>query len=296
MPKILVRRLIALLTVLIAVLPAGLLLSETAAAGFAVAGDGEIIGGITVAQAADDLRDDGVAAISSSVQASALVPIVADARSKDLAFGVLVTDIEMSQPSCNELAGALSAATGLTVLVLTPRAGRAASSTLSSSVLAEAQDAAAVQDTDDVAAARAFVAKATEKSSGPWLLIGGVAVVLLIAVLGWWWSRRRAQGRTGDHLAELSAGLQQRSTALADQILGLSDRVEVLGRPDLEARFDQAGADYGRLQETLAQAVTDRAAVNSAATTLSDLERRLDQLDREVDALAPGIQPPSPAG
>jgi hypothetical protein len=95
---------------------------------------------------------------------------------------------------------------------------------------------------------------------------------------------------------ELAAGLQQRSTALAGQILGLSERVEVLGRPDLEARFDQASADYSRLQETLALPVTDRTAVNGAATTLSDLERRLDQLDREVDVLAPGIEPPSPTG
>ncbi len=296
MPTNLLRRLLTLLAVLVVTLSLGLLSSGPASAKGLALADGEIIGGITVATAADDLRDDGVAAISTSIQASALAPIVADARSRHLELGVLVTGIEMSQASCNDLAGALSAATGLTVLVLTPEAGKASSSTLSASVLTDAQDAAAVYGTDDVAAARAFVAKATERSSGPWMLIGGVVVVIVIALLGWAWSRRRSRDRAGHHLEELTAALQQRSTALADQILGLSERVEVLGRPDLEARFDQAGADYSRLQETLGQAVTDRGAVNTAATALSDLERRLDQLDREVDALAPGIQPPSPAG
>ncbi|MEJ7651447.1 MAG: DUF6676 family protein [Nakamurella sp.] len=296
MPTNLLRRLLTLLAVLVVTLSLGLLPSGPAAAGAVGLADDDIIGGITVSQAADDLRDDGVAVVSSSVQAAALTTIVADARSRELEFGVLVTDIDMSQTSCNDLAGALGAATGLTVLVLTPHAGKASSSTLSSAVLSEAQDAAAAHPTDDIAAARAFVAKATEKSGGPWMLIGGVALVLVIGVLGWWWSRRRSKDRAGHHLEELTAGLQQRSAALADQILGLSERVEVLGRPDLEARFDQAGADYSRVQETLGQAVTDRVAVNTAATGLSDLERRLDQLDREVDALAPGIQPPSPAG
>ena len=296
MPTNPLRRLLALLATLVAIMLLGVLASGPAAAGAVGLADDVIIGGITVATAAEDLRDDGVAAISSSIQVSALAPIVADARSKDLEFGVLVTDIAMSQASCNDLAGALSAATGLTVLVLTPNAGKASSSTLSASVLTDAQDAAAVYGTDDVAAARAFVTKATERSSGPWMLIGGVALLVIIGVLGWWWSRRRSKDRAGHHLEELTAGLQQRSAALADEILGLSERVEVLGRPDLEARFDQAGADYSRLQETLGQPVTDRGAVNTAATALSDLERRLDQLDREVDALAPGIQPPSPTG
>lgn len=300
MPRTGPRRIVLLLSFFLAALVTapflGALGASASASPVPHRADGGIIGGINVDQAVADLQDDGVAVISSSTSVSSLASIVADAKRKGLAFGVLATGVNMSETDCSRLAQTLSNATHLTVLVLTPGPGHAISPVLSASVLQDAQKAAAAAGLNDVAATQAFVGVATQKSSGPWVTIGIIAAVILLGGGFLLWSRRRRTAAAEHQRDDLTAGLKDRWSKLAPQILGLSARVEVLGRPDLEARFDQASSDYSTLQPIFAAPIADQAVLDSTTATVADLEQRLGALDAEVDALAPGIEPPSPAG
>lgn len=273
----------------------GLLLAGVAPA--AAAQEGETVAGISVDAVVASLAGDHVAVVESRFSESALAEVVADARAKNLELSVVSVGARLIKQDAQELAAVVASRVGGTVLVLSPTAGGQYSSQLSSTQQKDAQTALGAAGDDDVAGVRAYVESATA-AGFPWALVG--IVVLIVAVLGavafGAWRRHRRQQDDDEQLADLATGLSHRLGKLAPQVLGLAPRVEVAGRPDLEERFNRASGDYASLKETLSTAPKNRAEIDRSAATLSDLERRLGALDRELDALLPGMEPPSPAG
>lgn len=272
----------------------GLLLAGAAPA---AAQDGGTVAGISIDAVVASLGEDHVATIGSRFSERALAQVVADARAKNLELSVVSVGDRLIKSDAQELAAEVASRVGGTVLVLSPTAGGQYSSQLSSTQQQDARSALLAAGDDDVAAARAYVDSATA-TGFPWAIVG--IVVLIAAVLGavafGAWRRHRQREDDDEQLADLASGLSHRLGKLAPQVLGIVPRVEVAGRPDLQERFDRASADYAVLKETLSTPPQNRAEIDRSAASLSDLERRLDVLDRELDALLPGLEPPSPAG
>lgn len=281
---------------LVLLAPLWLLLAGTGPAAAAAAPE-DVIGGISVDAVVASLADDHVAVVESRFSEPALAQVVADARSENLMLSVVSVGDRLLASDAQELAAVVQSRVGGTVLVLSPTAGGQYSSELSTSQQEDAQSALLAAGDDDVAGVRAYVDSATSEGF-PWAIVG--IVVLIAGVLGavafGAWRRHRQQQDDDEQLADLATGLSDRLANLAPQVLGLAPRVEVAGRPDLEDRFNRASGDYAVLKETLATPPQNRAEIDRTAASMSDLERRLDDLDTELDALLPGIEPPSPAG
>lgn len=272
----------------------GLLLAGT---GPAAAAPEDVIGGISVDDVVTSLADDHVAVVGSRFSEAELAQVVADARSENLMLSVVSVGEPLLKQVASDLTAEVHSRVGGTVLVISPQGSDQESSELSNAQQDDAQAALLAAGQDDVAAVRAYVDSATA-TGFPWTIVGIVALIAVVlgAVAFGAWRRHRQQQDDDEQLADLATGLSDRLGNLAPQVLGIAPRVEVAGRPDLEDRFNRASGDYAALKETLATPPQNRAEIDRTAASMSDLERRLDDLDTELDALLPGMEPPSAAG
>jgi hypothetical protein len=259
--------------------------------------DGETVAGISVDEVVSALADNHVAVLDSTASESDLAAIAADARSKGLNLWIVSLSKRLTNDDAKQLAELIRARLHGTVLVLSPTAGGQDSDELSGSQQADAQAAAIAAGSDDVAAARAYLESATAKGF-PWpLVIIGMLVLVVIGAIAYGLIRRNRK-KSADHeaLADLTKGLQNRLQVLAPLMLTITSRIGLVDRPDLADRFNRAGADYTRLGGEVATPLTSRAEVDRAAAEVATVEKTLDDIDRQLDALLPGLEGPSPAG
>jgi len=277
--------------------PGGVWATITAAVLNQSAADEDVIGGVRVADVVAALNDDHVAVIGSATDEARLAQVVSDARARNLELSVVSLKARLTVSDAKLMAAEVQTKVGGTVLVLTPTSGGLYSSELSGTQQDAAKAAAVAAGDDAVAAARAFADSATAKGF-PWLLVVvGVVVLGILAVVGAGiWRRKRRADTDQQALAELSTHLSDRLGKLAPQILGIAPRLEVAKRPDLDARFDRASGDYSQLQARMATPLVRRQEIDAATAQIADLEKRLAAIDRELDTLLPGLEPPSPAG
>ncbi|MDQ6657661.1 MAG: hypothetical protein M3Z00_05465 [Actinomycetota bacterium] len=283
--------------------PAAAMPSPAVAAAHAIGASAELvadvdtIGGIKIDTVVSELADDNVAVIGSRASESALAGVAAAAKSRGLQLAIVSLGARLTESDANLMAQELRSRVGGTVLVLTPTSGGVDSSTLSGTQQSAAKAAAAKAGDDDVAASTAFVDSATAKGFPTVLVVVGVIVVLIVAVIvAGYLRRRRTQQQDHASLAVRTAELADRVGKLSPLILAIAPRMDVAKRPDLSARFNQAGADYTTLRDAVAKPLATGSEIDAAAAEIADLQRRLGSLDEQLDTLLPGMEPPSPAG
>lgn len=255
------------------------------------------IGGVSVDQVVKALGDDHVAVIGSGADEAALAKIAAAARAKGLDLSIVSLSARLTSDYADTLAQQVLTRVHGTVLVLTPVSGAPDSDELSEKQQQDAAAAAKAAGGSDVSAAQAFADSATAKPF-PWSLVVIGAIILVVIgaiVLG---MRERTRKRKADHatLADLTQGLAKRVGVLGSLILGISARIGMVERPDLQARFGRGSAEYNRLRDQVATPLQSRTEVDAAAADIAALDKQLGDIDEQLDALLPGLEPPAPAG
>lgn len=243
---------------------------------------------------AADIADDGVAVVDSQTSESALREVVAEAKDKDIDLGLVVIGHSVDPPDVQSLANQLMVRTGKSVLVIARNYLKGESKEISGAENAKAEQAA-IAARDDVTAARAYLG-ALHTTSHTWLwVLGGIVVVIVLA--GIWLRARRARnaGKPADPAAT-TAALRDRLGGLSGQIVEMSGRIDLAGRPDLTQRFNEASATYAQLLQRLAQPLDSQRAADASKAEIDALASALQDLETELSRHLPGMQPPAPAG
>lgn len=259
--------------------------------------DDDTVAGISVTDVVNDLADDHVAVIGSGADPAALASIAAEARSNGVNLSIVSLSTRLTNDDARLLAEKVRSRVHGTVLVLTPTSGGQDSDELSGTKQDDAKAAAAAAGGDDVAAARAYMESATAKAF-PWslVIIGVIILVVIGAIVYGVIGRNRKKKADHDALADLTRGLSKRIETLAPLMLSIPPRIDLAKRPDLEDRFNRAGAEYTKLRDLVATPLGSRREVDATATDVAALEKTLDDIDQQLDVLLPGLEPPSPAG
>lgn len=283
----------ALLTVLAFVLVAPLATPAAGAAPTPLRTETEEVADYQINDLVTDLGDDGVAVVGSSANVAELTKIAADAHNQGIKLSIVVLGKNLIQVDSTQIAELVRARVGGTTLVLTPTSGGFNSDEVSISKQNEAAKAAGKYLTNPVEAARQFAAVLTKKGF-PWILvlIGLVVVGIGVAVFLGFRKRRASEVADEQQLASLTQSLHERVSKLASLVLANSSRVDLAQRPDLTEKATRAGAEYNRLREKLSAPLKSRDEVNQYGSEVSTLEKQVTDLDGELDALLPGLEPP----
>jgi hypothetical protein len=126
--------------------------------------------------------------------------------------------------------------------------------------------------------------------TGALLLAVGLGVVGVVTFAGWRWRERRRREQSERLLTEAREEVRGQISALAEQILQLSDRVELAGNAEASGLFSDATAAYGQAQQELERVKAPQ-----------ELERISDELDHarwQLEAVAASLDgrepPPRP--
>ncbi|WP_029135913.1 Rv1476 family membrane protein [Nakamurella lactea] len=259
--------------------------------------DGDTIGGVSVDDVVSALGTNHVAVIGTTASESELAQIAQQARDGGVNLSIVSLKTRLTSKDAQTLAGEIKARVGGTVLVLTPDSAAQYSDELSGSQQSAAEAAVKAAGGDDVSAARAYMESATAKPF-PWSLvvIGLVALVVIGAIVYGVIGRNRRKKADHEALADLTLGLGKRLQVLAPLMLTITSRIGLVDRPDLADRFNRASGDYTRLGGVVATPLTSRAEVDRTAAEIATVEKTLDDIDRQLDTLLPGLEGPSPAG
>lgn len=224
--------------------------------------------------------EDGTAPINAMEELAVRYP--------SMGFVGLAVDVD----DADFLAEDVLARTGVrdTVVVLTPTQVGVASATIDTSTIDEALDAAFASAGDSYETDFREFAEALESAGSGgfsvwWLVLGGVG---LVGFLMWRGSRRDAE-TVERRLEQARAEITAQMSVIADQILELSDRVDLSDDAGAEAHYRRGSEIFSEAEPRLDSAVTH--------LHLEELSDDLDDARWELaaaEALLNGEDPPPP--
>lgn len=195
----------------------------------------------------------------------------ADQLDLDLRIAVLAADGD-AEATAVELRDALG---GVTVVVFTADRFGFASAELSNDRLTDALEAATeALAGDSIENGVDALVDALEPGPGfPWGWVTAIAVagVAVLAFGGRFWDSKARAARQARRIERWKSELRDRASAISDEVLDLSDRVELADSPPLSTRYRDAVAEVRDVE-----AIIDDA---EGAHDLDDVETRISELE-----------------
>lgn len=213
------------------------------------------VGNVDVDAVVADLDTDHLAGVApASPDYAPLIAQIERANSSSIDLNVVVLGQEITGAEPDDVAAAILASVGGTVLVLTPNPQNmlTRSQTISQTDLDDAVNAARSTGSD-VAAVRAFV-DALTVTGFPWSLVVilGVIVLLIVVVAAVLWRRRRGHREEEAGLDRKTAEIGSLVTDLEVDLNYIRERVDRLPDAATVTDFEHLRAEHRQIREQLA--------------------------------------------
>lgn len=209
------------------------------------------------------------------------------ARAADLGFDLriaVLTDPGNAQSAAETVRDALDR---VTAIVYTADQWAVASDQLTDGALRSALEASGetLSSGSIEEGVAAFVDALEPSSRTPFIIGAGIIVAFFasVAVFGQWWDGKERAKRQAARVERRRSKLMDQVSAGADDVLALSDRVEVADNEAIATRYRDAAAEFTDVEKTV-KGAADMHALDEAENRIVELTNRLAAIRKALEA------------